>query len=86
MTKGQYRVGTTFNPSNSGIVASIKQKAAELIDLIDEIPIYKTEKAEIDIQTASANSEIQRCKAIAQTDVETAAMYAVKAATKQKND
>ena len=34
-TKGEYRVGTTFNPSASGLVDEIKRKAADLIDLID---------------------------------------------------
>lgn len=68
MTKGEYRVGINFNPSKASVVDQIKQKAAELIDLIEEIP-------------ADANDR-PRLKAIAQTAVEEAAMWAVKAATK----
>jgi hypothetical protein len=47
MTKGEYRVGINFNPSNDDRVA-----------------------------------KISRLKALAQTDIESAAMWAVKAATK----
>lgn len=68
-TKGEYRVGITFNPSASDVVAQIKQSAAALIDMIEEIPV--------DIPEAG------RLKALAQTAVEEAAMWAVKAATKR---
>lgn len=74
-TIGQYRVGTSFNPSNNPTVDAIKQKAAELIDLIDGIQVT------IDPPDAAV-----RLKHIAMTEVETAAMYAVKAATKQNWD
>lgn len=37
MTEGQWRVGVDFNPSANADVDRIKQKAAELIDLIDDI-------------------------------------------------
>ncbi len=73
MTKGEKRVGKTFNPSNSGLVSAIKTVAAELIDLIDSIPSHH--------DTALGN-EKGRLKALAQTEVESAAMWAVKAATK----
>ena len=36
MTKGEYRVGYKFNPSNSSMVEEIKLRAADLIDLIEE--------------------------------------------------
>lgn len=68
MTKGEYRVGITFNPSNDDMVARIKRAAADLIDLIETIP--------------SDTEDRPRLKALAQTHVEDAAMWAVKAATK----
>lgn len=70
MTKGEYRVGITFNPSNNDQVARIKRAAADLIDLIQEIPMR--------------DAEIERLRALAVTDVESAAMWAVKAATKPR--
>jgi len=70
MTKGEYRVGITFNPSNDDQVARIKRAAADLIDLIDEVP--------------ARDGEVARLKALALTDVESAAMWAVKAATKPR--
>ena len=80
-TKGQYRVGITFNPSQLGIVDQIKVKAAELIDLIDSVPARVVDQhgAEADDMRAA---ERARLKALAQTSVEDAAMWAVKAATK----
>ena len=33
MTKGEYRVGKTFNPSNDDMVAAIKSVAADFIVL-----------------------------------------------------
>lgn len=70
MTLGEYRVGITFNPSQSNTVQQVKQMAADLIDKIDSI-------ANID-----GNGDIARLKALAMTEVESAAMWAVKAATK----
>lgn len=72
-TKGEYRVGITFNPSASGIVDEIKRKAADLIDLIEGIPSDRE---------SERGNESGRLKALAQTEVESAAMWAVKAATK----
>ena len=74
-TKGEYRVGINFNPSNDDMVAKIKRAAADLIDLIDSIEEHP---AQLDTRF----SEIKRLKALAQTDIESAAMWAVKAATK----
>lgn len=76
MSKGKYRVGYKFNPSNSSMVEEIKLRAADLIDLIDGI---------IGVQTAMDDlrgKEISRLKALAQTAIEDGAMWAVKAATK----
>lgn len=73
MTKGEYRVGINFNPAGDDTVGKIKRAAADLIDLIESI-------------TASDGgeqyNEVARLKALAQTHVEDAAMWAVKAATK----
>jgi hypothetical protein len=76
-TKGEYRVGINFNPSNDDMVGQIKRKAADLIDLIEAIPT--PEPVSLDMQFA----EIKRLKALAQTEIESAAMWAVKAATKR---
>lgn len=76
MTKGGYRVGIDFNPSASDMVGQIKRKAADLIDLIQDINESH--------DGHSINPEIGRLKALAQTEVEAAAMWAVKAATKPK--
>lgn len=78
MTKGEYRVGINFNPSNDDMVGQIKRKAADLIDLIGTIPSHGTQ----DTNTAGEFSEVSRLKALAQTEIESAAMWAVKAATK----
>ena len=75
MTKGEYRVGISFNPSNDDMVGKIKRAAADLIDLIDGIEEHP---AQLDMRF----SEIKRLKALAQTHIEDAAMWAVKAATK----
>jgi len=75
MTKGEYRVGITFNPSNDDMVGKIKRAAAGLIDLVEEIP-------EALIANEAKYNEVRRLKALAQTEIESAAMWAVKAATK----
>lgn len=76
MTKGEYRVGVSFNPSKNPTVDAIKAKAAELIDLVESIGN--------DVEVPSQlYSEVARLKALAQTEIESAAMWAVKAATKQ---
>lgn len=77
MTKGEYRVGINFNPASEDIVFQIKRQAADLIDLIDLI------RASTDGDDTVM--EVIRLKALAQTHVEDAAMWAVKAATKPAN-
>ena len=75
MTKGEYRVGINFNPSANDTVGRIKSMAAALIDFVDGI--------DPGVETSDRRySEIQRLKALAQTEIESAAMWAVKAATK----
>lgn len=68
-TKGEYRVGISFNPSADSTVDQIKRAAADLIDLIEGID-------------ATDHGEKARLKATAQTAIEDGAMWAVKAATK----
>ena len=75
MTKGEYRVGISFNPSGDDMVGRIKRAAADLIDLIEAMPS--------DRESAVGN-ERGRLKALAQTEIESAAMWAVKAATKRE--
>lgn len=75
MTKGEYRVGIDFNPSADDLVGTIKRAASDLIDLISSIPV-NPEKHNLD------QEEIWRLKALAETNVEEAAMWAVKAITK----
>lgn len=73
MTKGEYRVGINFNPSADDTVGKIKRAAADLIDLIETITTSGV---------GDQYNEVTRLKALAQTEIENAAMWAVKAATK----
>ena len=82
MTKGEYRVGVSFNPSADDRVGKIKRAAADLIDLIDGIPAPAPNEWADDVITEVHRVEVARCKALAQTHIEDAAMWAVKAATK----
>lgn len=70
LTEGEYRVGISFNPSANPAVDSIKRKAADLIDELAPIAEDRSHPG-------------ARCAAIAMTEIESAAMWAVKAATKQ---
>ena len=78
MTKGEYRVGINFNPSADDTVGRIKSMAAALIDFIDGIPVLGAETEAQLVRSA----EVARLKALAMTEIESAAMWAVKAATK----
>lgn len=70
MTEGEYRVGKTFNPSANPAVDAIKAKAADLIDMLAPI-------------AADRDHPGARCASVAMTEIESAAMWAVKAVTKQ---
>lgn len=70
LTEGGYRVGVIFNPSKLPEVDFIKEKAAELIDFLAPI-------------AADRDHPGARCASIAMTEIESAAMWAVKAVTKQ---
>lgn len=67
MSIGEDRVRTKFNPSANDLVDQIKQKSAELIDLLAGIP--------------QNTSEQERLVELAATAYEEGAMWAVKAAT-----
>ena len=71
-TLGEARVRTDFNVSGSDVVAEIKQKSAELINVCEKI---KPTDGSI------MNGEKARLISLAQTSYEEAAMWAVKAAT-----
>jgi hypothetical protein len=75
-SKGDYRVGTDFNPSGNNHVDEIKVRASELIDYIEDEIATDTGDDEL-------NGEVRRLKALAQTAIEEAAMWAVKAVTKR---
>ena len=71
MTLGEYRVGIDFNPGGNADVDKIKRSAAQFIDLCAGIRAG-----------GRADQEVQRLWALALTNIEDAAMWAVKAATK----
>lgn len=71
LTAGEYRVGIGFNPGNHTSVGTIKQAAADLIDMSDRLAM-----------STKPEPEVMRCFAEAKTCIETGAMYAVKGATK----
>jgi hypothetical protein len=73
MTTGEDRVRIKFNPSAESSVDQIKQDTAKLIDLCEMLNNSETSSA-----------ERGRLFALAQTAYETAAMWAVKAATTGK--
>jgi hypothetical protein len=85
MTKGEYRVGIDFNPSADDMVGQIKRAAADLIDMIEAIPVPKPDSVEGLGKAAAANqraAEVIRLKYVSQEAIEDAAMWAVKAVTK----
>jgi hypothetical protein len=73
MSLGEDRVRIKFNPSDNSLVNQIKQKSAELIDLVEEL--------KFSAQRTGSQSEVIRLCALAQTHYEDAAMWAVKAST-----
>jgi hypothetical protein len=71
-TLGQKRVKADFNPDKNNLVDQIKNKSAELIDLLESMRNRGG-------QAEKVSGEKHRLIAIAQTEIETACMYAVKA-------
>ena len=66
-TLGQRRVKADFNPAKNDLVDQIKNKSAELIDLCEQL------------RGETSTGEKHRLISIAQTEFETACMYAVTA-------
>ncbi len=73
-TLGEKRIRTDFNVSGDSKVLQIKMGAAALLDLINDTP-------EPEGLSKEYLGEFKRLKAKALTNLETAAMYAVKMAT-----
>lgn len=73
MTEGEWRVGVSFNPSGNKDVDEIKYDVAVLIDFLATI-------------AEDRNHPGARCASIAMTKFEEAAMWAVKAVTKQPKE
>ncbi len=65
-TIGQRRVKAEFNPAKNEMVDQLKNKSALLIDMLESMK-------------SGASGEKLRLLSIAQTEIETACMYAVKA-------
>jgi hypothetical protein len=69
MTYGEQLVGLTFNPSGDEKVQKVKELYAQIIDLVNELPVEP------------GPSEKLRHIKIAITEAQTAQMWAVKAIT-----
>jgi hypothetical protein len=69
LTYGERAVGLTFNPSGDERVTMIKRLCADLIDGMDEL------------RRSAADGEAKRLASVAITELQTAQMWAVKAAT-----
>jgi hypothetical protein len=77
MTLGEKRVRVNFNPSNQDLVQQIKEKSAELINLLENTREDELRK----VPAVEKSNEKMRLISLAQTAYEEAAMWAVKAAT-----
>jgi hypothetical protein len=77
-TLGEFRVRARFNPSTLGLVDQLKQKTAELIDLCEK---SKQEALANPDKNQKWKGEVARAYSEAQTNYQTAGMYAVNAAT-----
>lgn len=77
-TLGETIVRADFNASRSDAVSNLKNSFARLIDLVDSINLTSEEGQEPEPDKVG---EVARLRDIAINHMETAAMYAVKAAT-----
>lgn len=71
LTFGEKAVGITFNPGGHPLVNAIKEKAAEYINVLNEV------------RNVTENGEVKRQLSIAITEAQTSQMWAVKAVTWQ---
>jgi len=69
LTYGEKSVGLTFNPGNNDAVSRIKKECAAAIDTLNNI------------REANPNPDVKRMASIAITELQTAQMWGVKAAT-----
>jgi hypothetical protein len=72
LTFGQKACGVGFNPGQDKGVALIKEKYADIVDLLHDLLIH------------TDNGEVKRMLSIAITETQTAQMWAVKAVTWNK--
>lgn len=72
MTFGEKAVGLTFNPSNDATVQKIKETCAVAIDVLNNLR---------DIAKGAGDAEAIRMFSVAITELQTAQMWGVKAAT-----
>lgn len=77
-TLGEYRVGIGFNPSGDPSIDHLKRLGAAFIDACEDL-----KNALPKVTSGSSAGEVLRLIALAQTNAEDAAMWAVKAATKK---
>ena len=71
MTLGETRVGIDFNPGGNKRIECLKAGFADLIDQVAGLDDH-------------GDGELRRLKAVAMTEIEGAAMWAVKAAARSK--
>jgi hypothetical protein len=85
-TLGQKRVRVSFNPSADSVVDQIKQRTAELIDLLQSLRNDEVSKTydKTSEEKNALSGEVFRVIALAQTEYESACHWAVKAATAGK--
>jgi len=67
LTYGEQLVGTTFNPSNDDLVAQVKSKYAEIINMLQDARYEPNSNAKIE-----SHPERQRYISIAITEAQTA--------------
>ncbi len=78
LSLGEMRVGISFNPGGHEQVNEIKRRAAELIDYVESQRPPKDQEQKF----VGHHNEVNRLISLAQTHLEDAAMWAVKAVTK----
>ncbi len=74
ISEGEYRVRTSFNVTKDSNIDKIKQKGAELLNLINDLRLDKD-------LTARDSASFGRLKSLAMTEIEHGVSDAVKAAT-----
>lgn len=81
MTVGERKVRVNINSSERAMVLQVKQKTAELIDLINDYNTTLVGEFSTSEDLEFQNKEFFRLKALAMTSYEEACMWAVKALT-----